>query len=333
MERNNQEEILRNYLERVVALQNEQRQALQMDDLKGIAREIGMSDDDMMAADRAVEGYIERGLRHGLHGRWDDAIRELSDAVALNPANLRALYGLAAAHKERWMAAGNADDRLQAAQLARQCLQLYPDHDQSYVLLNELDSSRNAAESRPRQSERRRAPWFALIPFIIGLAAIAWVFFTDSDPVIPEPPPPPLPPASIAPPEEQGTGTGSGTGINPSLLAQGIPITWLGKQEEGVGLELREIHNEVGTTRRLQLLIDNTGDVALSSLDVVVDDYDSYGLKLSSTKLTLLSEEDSPISPKTFRTTYLEYPVTGSPATYKVSILEARTPIQSPEAR
>lgn len=325
MERNNQEEILRNYLERVVALQNEQRHALQMDDLKGIAREIGMSDDDMLAADRAVEGYIERGLRHGLHGRWDDAISELSDAVALNPANLRALYGLSAAFKERWMASGNADDRLQAAQLARQCLQLYPDHDPSYVLLNELDTSRTATVSQSRGPERRRFWWLALLPLLVGIAAFMWVFFSDSDPVVPELPPVPV---STSTTDGTGLGTESGTGIgaeaNPSLLAQGIPITWLGAKAEGAGLELREMYNEVSTTRKLQLLIDNTGDVPLSFLEVIIDDYDSYGLKLSSTKLTLLSEQDSPIAPKTFRTTYLEYPVTGSPMTYNISILEAR---------
>lgn len=323
MERNNQEEILRNYLERVVALQNEQRHALQIDDLKGIAREIGMSDDDMLAADRAVEGYIERGLRHGLHGRWNDAIMELSDAVALNPANLRALYGLAAAYKEQWMASGNADDRLQAAQIARQCLQLYPDHDPSYVLLNELDSSRATTESRPGRPQRTLASGLVLIPFMIGLVALLWVFFSDSDPVVPDTPPTPVP-ASTSRVEEKGSGTGTAMAEGSNLLAQGIPITWLGVQNEGVGLELREMHNEVGTTRKLQMLIDNTGDVPLSFLEVIIDDYDSYGLKISGTKLILLSEQDSPIAPRTFRTTYLEYPVTGAPLTYKISILEAR---------
>lgn|GEM_PF-1060821 len=330
LEQSNQDEILRSYIERVVALQNERHHALDINDLKGIAREIGMSEEDILAADRAVEMHVERGLRHGVHGQWAAAIAELAAAVALNPAHLRALYGLAVAYKERWMSDGHEEDRRQAMQHARQCLQLYPGHDPAHLLLNDLDPRRAGANNPVGKDTRPR--WVLMILLVLGIAALFWLFLRPDLPagdILPPDSPADLRPPSASPTADPVSGTGavpdvndeSGNGLG--LLGQEIPIVWLGQKMEGVGLELREVHSEVGSTRKLQLLIDNTGDVPLNALEVAIDDYDMYGLQISTKKLTLLSEEDSPIAPKAFRITYLEYPVSGLPATYKVSILDA----------
>lgn len=329
MEQSNQEIILRNYIERVMSIQNERRQALGLAELKGIARELGMSEEDMMAADRAVDAHIERGLRHGTHGRWEDAVAELSDAVALNPANLRGLFGLAVAHKERWMETGNDADRLRAGALARQVLQLYPDHDPAYLLLNDIEpktappgSSRKGGEAAISQR------WIFAIPVLFGVALLLWLFLRPATSQM-EPFPPPAEEVPAPPPPAAGVPVPARPDDNGDaslgLVGHGIPIVWECAQPEGMGIELRETYNEVGDTRKLQILIDNTGDLPLHALEIKLEDFDPYGIRIASNKFGILSEQEAPIISGMFRSTFLEYPVVGGmPASYKVSVVAAR---------
>lgn len=329
MEQSNQEIILRNYIERVMSIQNERRQALGLEELKGIARELGMSEDDMMAADRAVDAHIERGLRHGTHGRWEDAITELSDAVALNPANLRGLFGLAVAHKERWVETGNDADRVRAGVLARQVLQLYPDHDPAYLLLNDIEP-RNAPliSSRSTRETAVSQRWIFAIPVLFGIALLLWLFLRPGpSPMETFPPPPeelPAPPVPATGTPVPATPDDNGD-ASLGLVGHGIPIVWECAQPEGMGLELREAYNEVGDTRKLQILIDNTGDLPIHALEIKVEDFDPYGIRIASNRFGILSEREAPIISGMFRSTFLEYPVNGGmPASYKVSIVAVR---------
>src|SRR5690606_25854965 len=125
------------------------------------------------------------------------------------------------------------------------------------------------------------------------IAALFWLFLRPDLPagdILPPDSPADLRPPSASPTADPVSGTGavpdvndeSGNGLG--LLGQEIPIVWLGQKMEGVGLELREVHSEVGSTRKLQLLIDNTGDVPLNALEVAIDDYDMYGLQISTKK-------------------------------------------------
>lgn len=324
MEKSNQEEILRNYSRRVALLQNEYQRALVIDDLKEIARDLGMSDDDMAAADKAVEAYIERGLLHGAHRRWGDTIAELSEAVALNPTDLRALYGLAVAYKERWLATGSSDDRVRAERLARQLLQLYPDYDPAHVLLNELEPAKQLLPAGRRGKPIPPQRWLFVIPILFGLAVLGWLFLWP-DLTFEEP-------MRLALQEDPATMEHMAATASPQaasdadigLLGQGIPVVWECPQGEGMKVELREMYNRVGTSRKLQFLIDNTGDVPLHGMEIRIDDYDTYGLLIASKRLRLLADKDAPIAEGMVRTTYLEYPVTGYPASYKVAIVAAR---------
>ncbi|MEP7218032.1 MAG: hypothetical protein ABI876_03905 [Bacteroidota bacterium] len=118
MSQDHQQEILQQYIGRVMALQNERRQSLELEDLRNIARELGMSEEDVTAADAAAQAHLERGMRHLQYRRWDDAVNELSDAVALNPVGVEGLHGLATAYKERWVATRRDEDSVQAAAVA-----------------------------------------------------------------------------------------------------------------------------------------------------------------------------------------------------------------------
>jgi tetratricopeptide (TPR) repeat protein len=162
--------ILHNYIERVMSLQRARRDALSVADLKSVALELGMSDEDMAAADTAARDYLERGNQHLRHKLWDDAVEELTNAVALNPTDVDALYGLAVAHKERWLADGNQLDHEHAIAYARQSLLYDPHHTASYQLLESLRSSTGPSFSTMSHTARTR---FLTVAGIIVLIVIA----------------------------------------------------------------------------------------------------------------------------------------------------------------
>jgi tetratricopeptide (TPR) repeat protein len=165
----NRDIILHNYIERVMDLQRARRDALSLDDLKSVARELGMSDEDMAAADTAARDYLERGNEHLSHKLWDDAVEELTNAVALDPSNPDALNALALAHRGRWLANGNELDHERAIAYARGALTYDPHHAASYQLLEELRTSSGPSFSTMSGAARSR---FLTVMGIIVLAAI-----------------------------------------------------------------------------------------------------------------------------------------------------------------
>lgn len=143
-----QDQMLKAYLERVIALREQKSNALSERDLREIAGEIGLSDEDLLAADRAAQDHCIRGENYLKHGRHDDAIRELQDAVALAPGWLAYKSLLAQAFFERWRRLNREPDRHAAAQLARECIAIDADHAQAYQLLNQLDGPPHAGAPR-----------------------------------------------------------------------------------------------------------------------------------------------------------------------------------------
>ena len=136
-----QDRMMQAYLERVIALRESKSRTLSEQDLRAIANEVGLSDEDLAAADQAAHEHYQRGAQFLKHGRWDDSIRELQDAVALSPGWLQYKALLAYAFAERWKQLGREPDRHAAGQLARECIAIDPNHSESYALLNTLDAA------------------------------------------------------------------------------------------------------------------------------------------------------------------------------------------------
>jgi tetratricopeptide (TPR) repeat protein len=176
--------ILHNYIERVMDLQRARRDALSLADLKSVARELGMTDEDMAAADTAARDYQTRGLEHLRHKLWDEAVEELTNAVALNPAGVEPLYSLAVAHKERWLADGNVLDHERAVGYARQSLVHDPHHTPSYQLLESLRSSSGPTLSTMSRAARGRflriAGIIVLVAIVVAIILLIWAGRRDT---------------------------------------------------------------------------------------------------------------------------------------------------------
>jgi hypothetical protein len=135
----NQQRTLMMFVEKVSELRQARSAALSTEERRQIARELGLSDDDLAFAEKASRDYFLRGQGFLKHGRLDDAVRELQAAAVLAPENLEANFALASALVERFSSYRAPTDREDAQQAIRRCLSLEPQHDASFALLNRLD--------------------------------------------------------------------------------------------------------------------------------------------------------------------------------------------------
>lgn len=134
------DDALLSYLRRVQAVKDQKDTQLSVDEMRATALELGISDAELAAADQEAEKRIERGRGFLRHGRLMDALKDLTEAAALRPQDVDTLHLLARAHLDAFRRTRKEPHRAQAEQLARFCLELAPDHDASYTLLNNLDT-------------------------------------------------------------------------------------------------------------------------------------------------------------------------------------------------
>ena len=164
-----QDSTLSTYLKRVMALKEERRRTPSEEELRTIAREIGLSDEDLAAIDQAAADHAVRGQGFLEHQRYGDAIDELDEAVGVAPRRVEWLHSLARAHLGRWHQDRNLADRERAEALARECLEIDPRHSASYEVLNQLDGSPAAVKPNRR---------FAVVLSLFALAMLFTVMIS-----------------------------------------------------------------------------------------------------------------------------------------------------------
>ncbi len=171
------------YIERVMALKQERRTTPTDEELRTIALDIGLDEADLVAVEQAAEDHFVRGQGFLEHGRYSDAIAELEEAVALAPRRVERLHALARAHSGRWLERQDGSDRGRADRdraetLARECLEIDPQHGPSFEVLNALDNT-PVAELRPRADGRR--PMLAVAVGVMFLVLGVAVVLRTSD--------------------------------------------------------------------------------------------------------------------------------------------------------
>ncbi|HVZ40134.1 MAG TPA: hypothetical protein VHI13_12725 [Candidatus Kapabacteria bacterium] len=144
MQNDEQDRIVQDYLRQSMEILRNRGERTGLDTLESIAREAGMGDDEIARIKAAAHEHFERGSGFLRHHQWDDAIKELTMARALNPVDVPTLSGLAQAHAGRWREKKSHTDSQQAEELARRCIEFDPDHEASFQLLEELHPSHGA---------------------------------------------------------------------------------------------------------------------------------------------------------------------------------------------
>ena len=252
------ENILQDYIARLLSVQDERDEWLGENDLKAVARDLGLSDEDLARIEATTEAHRQRGQHFSEHRAWDDAVAEYRQAVVLDPFDVPLIHALAVAHARRGEQTGDREDREAAERYARRCIELDPDHQPSYKLLTALKKPLEAAAAPT--AARRTILIRVVALLIIGIAA--GVFYaakstrppaetTTTTETPPAPNPAPIPPDAPTPSEAQ------------------IPIRFL---DDGQALRLdvqrslfnryadafsytlhATLHNEAGELHRLRL--------------------------------------------------------------------------------
>ncbi|MEM1177750.1 MAG: hypothetical protein AAGM22_05365 [Acidobacteriota bacterium] len=184
------QEVLRAYLQRVMELSEQRSSQPTHVELAAIAREIGISEEDLAAAEQSADDHRVRGTGFLEFGRFDDAISELLEASVLAPSRLDIKHDLARAYAGRYRRAHQDADRQRAESLARQHLEVDPRHRGSFELISELDAigPPSLAGVAPGQAGSGRARTKMLV--VAGLLILGILLFSRLATQAPSPTPP-----------------------------------------------------------------------------------------------------------------------------------------------
>ena len=186
------ESILQDYIARLLSMQDERDEWLEEADLKTVARDLGLSDEDLARIDATTEAHRQRGQYFSQHDAWDDAVAEYRQAAALKPFDVSLVHTLAVAHASRFEETGMAEDREAAERYARRCIELDPTHQPSYELLAALKQLPATASPKPAAPKTIVLVTAAAV-IVVGAATL--IFLNTS----PDEAPPPPPTATAAP--------------------------------------------------------------------------------------------------------------------------------------
>ena len=194
--------VIARYIERLMTLDGSRDKELDESDLREVARELGLSEDDLAQVDASVAAHRKRGENFLAHDSHDDAISELRQALVLCPLDAELACMVGRAHHLRALAAGKSasdDDRQEAEKLARRAIALDADCKPAYQLLQDIREGRPGAgpgaasivaEGKPVQRASGTQSRGLLLPgvMVLALAGAGLASFLVMAPVpVPEP--------------------------------------------------------------------------------------------------------------------------------------------------
>ncbi len=166
------EAILQDYITRLLNLQDTRQTFLEEADLETTARDMGLTDEDLAKIEASVAAHQQRGANYLKYNRWNEAVEEFRQAVALQPFSAELSLGLATAFKGRWQKTGSAEDRALAERYAQRTIELDADNEATYQLLKELDRTPIRATTGSPTASQKKFSNALLLAFMLALAAL-----------------------------------------------------------------------------------------------------------------------------------------------------------------
>ena len=146
----NDDKKLEQFIAKILEIQNNNTKPLKTNDLRDIALESGMTDSDWNVISETFNGHVIRGRGYIDYKNWDDAIKELEQALTLNPYHTDVLYGLALAHKNLGVQNNNAANKSASEKYAKACLNIDPNYKAAIQLISELKTAPPPQTSIPK---------------------------------------------------------------------------------------------------------------------------------------------------------------------------------------
>jgi LemA protein len=170
----NSDEILQAYINKMLNLQTAKRdRPFTAEELKQMALDMGMSEADWLASQQDFQAHLKSGQGHIMYENWQDAIKELENAVAFNPNSLEAAYGLAKAYQGRWSQTNGKEDKHQAVKYAELALQISPGHQPTLKVLGDLREEIQAV------AKTKKTRYWLVAGAVVGLGLILFLVYTS----------------------------------------------------------------------------------------------------------------------------------------------------------
>lgn len=134
-----QQQNWKNYFEKAWEVQSKRKSSqLSTEELKKIALESGMSEEEWKEVQKAFQAYLQRGKSYLEHKNWKDALEEFEEAYKINPHNADLLYHLALTYQQRYETRRWMKNAYTAIRYAEDCLETNPGHPEAPKVVTEL---------------------------------------------------------------------------------------------------------------------------------------------------------------------------------------------------
>lgn len=153
-----QDKALENYIKKLMEIQyNPQTDAHLTDqDLKEIALEAGLTEQDWFSAQQRARNHLDRGRSYLNAGNSEDAVPELEQAAMLMPNSAEANFLAAKAFVQRGSMLNQAQDYDKAEYYLRHALLTSPAHSEALALKTELNNRRRVYTNETAQQHKSR---------------------------------------------------------------------------------------------------------------------------------------------------------------------------------
>lgn len=279
---NDSNKIIEAYISKLFEVQRaRENQPLTDEELKEIALDAGMTEEDWQAAQEAANDHNARAEGFLKYKNWSEAVNEYAQALSIRPLDTQLLSGIAYGLKMRWHTTHDPQDRDRALTYARQCLQVSPENAQSLMIVSELSAQSEAKSIKAPTSFNVKK-----IALVLGLVVVAGLFWFN---LRTEEAPPVNYHETIA--NEPSTSTSSSAPLPSGLVAN----------NNGQALEIKELSRTFKTlfgnrtSHHSTCSFTNTGQAPITRLKLRVTWYDKNQREIVSNNFYVLKEGDQPL--------------------------------------
>ncbi|MBX2865090.1 MAG: hypothetical protein KTR27_16180 [Leptolyngbyaceae cyanobacterium MAG.088] len=312
--------IIEAYIQRLLSWE----QPLTSNTFAVIAEEVGITKSEVDAISVQSKSHLTRGCAYVEFGCLDDAINELNQSASLAPLNLDVLHALANAYNQRYNRTNDKADRQKALLIAKRCIKLKPDDQESLVLISFLEHSPAKSKQKASQWTRQKlavvAGSFALAGIgIIGLSRLP-IFSKPLDPLGPAPGT--IVPGSVIYESKDDKEPVEASPAQIDLTSDvDIPVMF-----DHPGLVMEARLSELGDYEdalyyQLQGVFINASDQEFRNLVIKVQFLDRNDVEIAAIDKTAISDEDAIILPGDTHTFNLLQKVTPELKTVRLSVI------------
>lgn len=120
-----------------------------LEELKAIALSTGISEAEWNEFQEEFSKHLDRGIGYLRYNNYSDALKELEQAISINPYHTEALYQLARAYVLQWNAERKDNAREAALHHAQRCLEIDPKFEKAYKLISQLKKQQKIVKAQP----------------------------------------------------------------------------------------------------------------------------------------------------------------------------------------